>query len=223
MLRRYVFVTLIAGLSFVLVATDAQAQSRRSQGKRTQNAYKGAYVVGSQSVVGRSAGTATNFVDNDGDGVCDYQGKGGRRFMGSKGNRGFGARGNGAGRFVDKDGDGVCDFSGTRGQGFVDADGDGVCDLRGTNGRGFVDADSDGINDNSPVAQLNLTDDQKAAIAQLRAAGRGPHRDAIREILTPEQLAQLEALRAERQMQRMGHQRGQRRWMNNRSTVSPQQ
>lgn len=65
----------------------------------------------------------TNFVDADGDGVCDY--------------------------FVDEDGDGVCDHctgdgTGNQGSGqganFVDEDGDGVCDL-------FVDEDGDGVCD----------------------------------------------------------------------------
>jgi hypothetical protein len=70
-----------------------------------------------------------NFVDEDGDGVCDNMGKGLR---------------NGKGKgFVDADGDGKCDNMGTgrglkRGQAgdgtgsnFVDADGDGVCDNMG--------------------------------------------------------------------------------------------
>jgi len=220
MTRRYVFAALIAGLGLALVAGDGQAQS---QGKRTRSAYKGAYVIGSQSTTGQQAGFRANFVDNDGDGVCDYQGNAGRGHMGAKGKRGNGGHGNRACRFVDADGDGICDFAGTRGRGFVDEDGDGICDLRGANGRGFVDADNDGINDNSPLAQLNLTDGQKAEIAKVRVAGPGPHRDAILDILTPEQLAQLEALRAERRAQRMGNQRGQRRWMNNPPTVDPQQ
>lgn len=57
------------------------------------------------------SGTAAQYVDTDGDGVCD--------------NRGV--------NFVDADGDGVCDNRGT-GAGFVDTDGDGVCDKYGTCG-----------------------------------------------------------------------------------------
>lgn len=61
----------------------------------------------------------TNFVDANGDGVCDNAGT----------NASQGKRVN----FVDADGDGVCDNAGTGlGKGkrtnFVDANGDGVCD-----------------------------------------------------------------------------------------------
>ena len=54
-----------------------------------------------------------NYVDADGDGICD--------------NRGMNGRG---GRYVDADGDGICDNRGTNGCGgkYVDADGDGICD-----------------------------------------------------------------------------------------------
>ena len=85
----------------------------------------------------------------------------------------------------DANGDGVCHMRGRGDQRFVDADGDGVCDR-------FVDADGDGINDNSPLAGLDLTNDQKAAIAEIRASGTGPHRDAVLEILTEEQRARFE-------------------------------
>lgn len=56
------------------------------------------------------------FVDEDGDGVCDFVGEG-----------------LGCGSFIDEDGDGVCDYAGEyRGYGrFVDEDGDGVCDYAG--------------------------------------------------------------------------------------------
>ncbi|WP_125115251.1 hypothetical protein [Agathobaculum sp. Marseille-P7918] len=77
-------------------------------------------------------GRGRNYVDANGDGVCDNYGTGRGQY------------------FVDANGDGVCDNCGTgRGQYFVDADGDGVCDNCGT-GRGqyFVDADGDGVCDN---------------------------------------------------------------------------
>ena len=84
--------------------------------------------------------TGQNFVDDDGDGVCDT--------CGSVPNSGVGNQyGNGAmgGSFVDEDGDGVCDTcgnvpnsgvgnqngNGAMGSNFVDADGDGVCDTCG--------------------------------------------------------------------------------------------
>jgi hypothetical protein len=95
----------------------------------------------------------SNFVDEDGDGVCDLMGTGeGYGPHGPRANQ-FANGGCGA-NFVDEDGDGVCDLMGT-GQGsgphgprtnqfanggcganFVDEDGDGVCDLMGT-GQGF--------------------------------------------------------------------------------------
>ena len=64
---------------------------------------------------GHGNGHGRNFVDANGDGVCDNYGTGRGQY------------------FVDADGDGVCDNYGTgRGQYFVDADGDGVCDNYGT-------------------------------------------------------------------------------------------
>ena len=59
--------------------------------------------IGSAYAAGTGAGQ--NFVDADGDGICDNYGTGA-------------GRGNGAG-FVDADGDGVCDNYGTgAGRGF---------------------------------------------------------------------------------------------------------
>lgn len=55
-----------------------------------------------------------NYVDVNGDGVCDNWGS--------------------YYRFVDANGDGVCDYQGTNCR-FVDANGDGVCDYQGTNCR----------------------------------------------------------------------------------------
>ena len=59
-----------------------------------------------------------NFVDEDGDGVCDNW-------------TGSGRCGNGQG-FIDQDGDGLCDNCGTQcvggGQNFIDQDGNGLCD-----------------------------------------------------------------------------------------------
>ena len=72
------------------------------------------------------AGTC-QYVDADGDGVCDNCGT--------------------ACRYVDADGDGVCDNRGTACR-YVDADGDGVCDNRGAACR-YVDADGDGVCDNA--------------------------------------------------------------------------
>ena len=91
--------------------------------------------VGIVSAFAAGPDTGRNFVDADGDGVCDNCGTG----------MGRGAGGQGLG-FVDADGDGICDNYGTgagrgaggQGRGFVDADGDGICDNYGTGaGCGF--------------------------------------------------------------------------------------
>lgn len=65
-------------------------------------------------------GRGRNYVDADGNGVCDNYGTGCGR------------------NYVDADGDGVCDNYGTGcGRNYVDADGDGVWDNYGTGcGRG---------------------------------------------------------------------------------------
>jgi hypothetical protein len=59
----------------------------------------------------------TNFIDGNGDGICDNRQSGGQ------------STGNG---YVDEDGDGICDNRQSGGQstgnGYVDEDGDGVCD-----------------------------------------------------------------------------------------------
>lgn len=102
-------------------------------------------------------GGTTNFVDEDGDGVCDNgyymfvdeDGDGVCDNIGLYGGRGYGS---GAG-FVDEDGDGVCDNGYCL---FVDEDGDGICDNIGLNGgrgygsgTGFIDEDGDGVCDNA--------------------------------------------------------------------------
>lgn len=105
-------------------------------------------------------------------------------------------------------------------------DGQGCGQGRGRSqcGKGFVDADEDGINDRSPLAQLNLTDEQKAQFTALRESiGRGnpqEMREAVAGILTEEQNAQLDAMRAERQAdcphsgqgRRMGRGKGARQF-----------
>ena len=73
---------------------------------------------------GRGSGTCLssgqNFIDEDGDGLCDNWAGGGS-----------GRCGNGQ-CFIDEDGDGVCDNCGTQcvggGQNFIDQDGNGLCD-----------------------------------------------------------------------------------------------
>jgi hypothetical protein len=94
---------------------------------------------------GGNAAGERDFVDEDGDGVCDVCG-----VTPGEGARGMGMWGrgvNGECEFVDEDGDGVCDVCGlVPGEGelgprwgrgavgeraFVDEDGDGVCDVCG--------------------------------------------------------------------------------------------
>ncbi|WP_420643672.1 hypothetical protein [Candidatus Leptofilum sp.] len=119
--------------------------------------------------------TRPNFVDEDGDGVCDTCGNVPGNGSGQGNQYGNGAQGS---NFVDEDGDGVCDTCGNvpgSGQGnrygnvpsneqgnwhgngamggnFVDEDGDGVCDICGNapgsgQGSNFVDEDGDGVCD----------------------------------------------------------------------------
>lgn len=80
------------------------------------------------------AGTCVNFVDADGDGVCDnapQDGTGSQNQRGGQGNQGLRPSQAGTGQ-------------GTYGSAnFVDADGDGECDL-------WQDADGDGVNDAAP-------------------------------------------------------------------------
>lgn len=93
--------------------------------------------VGTTSAFAAGSGARRNFIDTDGDGVCDNYGD--RPSKGSK-------------NFVDEDGDGICDnFASGQGKGngyrngaqgecgknFVDEDGDGICDnITSREGRG---------------------------------------------------------------------------------------
>lgn len=108
--------------------------------------------VGTTNVFAAGPAAGRNFIDTNGDGVCDYA--------------------NNICKYVDADEDGVCDSCGVvhgscvgkNEKKFVDADGDGICDNKangrgrgwgqgsrgqGECGRNFVDTDSDGICDNN--------------------------------------------------------------------------
>ena len=94
-----------------------------------------------------------SFVDEDGDGVCDYYAEGGKGLGSGRGTHGS---------FVDEDGDGICDYHVEGGEGhgpgkglrenFIDDDGDGVCDNyvegarqgrgHGRGGMGYYNSDS---------------------------------------------------------------------------------
>ena len=82
------------------------------------------------------SGQCTEFVDADGDGVCDNAGQGGMGAGPRQGMRGNRA-GMGAGQSANA-GQGL-----NRSGNFVDANGDGQCDL-------WQDADGDGVNDAAP-------------------------------------------------------------------------
>ena len=80
---------------------------------------------------GQGRGSKVNFIDEDGDGICDlYQ-------TGNQAGRQFGRMAQQV-NFIDADGDGVCDNAANQGRGlgngqartinFIDEDGDGVCD-----------------------------------------------------------------------------------------------
>ncbi len=83
------------------------------------------FSVGTTSVSAAGRGMGRNYVDVDGDGVCD-------NCSVAHGN----CPGGNGGYFVDEDGDGICDncgvthgnYLGENGRYFVDEDGDGVCD-----------------------------------------------------------------------------------------------
>ena len=81
---------------------------------------------------GTGAGGGANFVDANGDGVCDYYGTG---------------VGGGGANFVDADGNGVCDYYDTNAAGYTDANGNGINDYYEAGGAGFVDANGDGVCD----------------------------------------------------------------------------
>ena len=88
----------------------------------------------------------TNYVDANGDGVCDTWGSC-PGYVDADGNSVCDNRG-ACVSYVDANGDGVCDTCGRMcGGNYVDADGDGVCDNWGTRPN-YVDANGDGVCDN---------------------------------------------------------------------------
>ena len=191
-----IFLVLFA---FVSVTTDMNAQGKGNKGNKggfgnvgenkgfngTCTNTQGSFTRGN-FVDADGDGVCDNFIDEDGDGVCDHcanlgGGRGHRGFNGTCTNtQGSFTRGN----FVDADGDGVCDN-------FIDEDGDGVCDHcanlgggrghRGFNGtctRGgnFVDADGDGVCDNFLDADGDGVCDHCANLRGGRGH-KGPHRN----------------------------------------------
>ncbi len=90
--------------------------------------------VGAGASAGSTATTpGANFVDEDGDGLCDLAGSG-QRF----GPRGQGGNGSCGADFVDEDGDGLCDLAATGqvGNGFRGGQGNGFGHGMGRGGWG---------------------------------------------------------------------------------------
>lgn len=88
-----------------------------------------------------------DFVDEDGDGVCDNAGTGMQAGAANRWNgdtdTGYGRQGMMSARRSMGDARGMTSGQGMMGQDYADADGDGVCDH-------FVDEDGDGVCDNCP-------------------------------------------------------------------------
>ena len=103
--------------------------------------------VGATTVFAAGSKAGRNFVDVDGDGICDHASS--------------------IGNDLGIDHDGICDNFGVEyGRHYVDANGDGICDnamtaqeyghgdsIRGECGRNYVDANGDGICDNAMTGQ----------------------------------------------------------------------
>jgi len=129
-------------------------------------------VTGSLAALVTGVGTQSHdFVDENGDGVCDYAQNGsptwhGPGYVDADGDgvcdywqTGNGRYGQGGGMaYADENGDGVCDYAQRQthqaaSHDYVDADGDGVCDdaqsgaVDGWHGPNYVDADGDGVCD----------------------------------------------------------------------------
>ena len=122
-MTRKLMVTVVLALVLVLSVSAAVF----AYGPGPANAQGGGQQMWQQQD-GSAAGVCTEFVDEDGDRVCD------NAQAGMMARRGGGQsqmlRGQGLGdAFVDADGDGQCDN-------FVDADGDGVNDLAPQDGTG---------------------------------------------------------------------------------------
>ncbi len=128
---------IISGLVLTTLVLATVAGRALAQDRQAESQEAGATAV--------LEGWGPAFLDEDGDGVCDYWPQGRR------GRGGGWGRGQGQGpAMVDEDGDGVCDYwpQGRRGRGggwgrgqgqgpaMVDEDGDGVCDYWAQGRRG---------------------------------------------------------------------------------------
>lgn len=112
-MKRFLFISMIVaavallGATYALAAQDPDTGSVAPQpGFVDENGDGICDWMGTGMMNGYGYGPGPNFVDEDGDGICDYCGTG---RMG-----GYGPGTNGAGpNFVDENGDGICDYMGT--------------------------------------------------------------------------------------------------------------
>jgi hypothetical protein len=118
MLRKWMVSTAVAGLLAVGVAGAAMAQD-------------------TAAVPPYGVGACTEFVDANGDGVCDNAPQDGAGAAYGRSAQGGGQGINGGDAFVDADGDGQCDL-------WQDADGDGVNDAAPQDGSGSQNGRSSG-------------------------------------------------------------------------------
>jgi hypothetical protein len=103
-MKRLFIVT--AGLVF-LVSAASFAQTTAPVAPRQGTTATAAQVQPAPPAMLR--GWGPRFVDNDGDGVCDFYGWSGRGLAVSRG-RGAGTAGTWGPRFVDRNADGICDY-----------------------------------------------------------------------------------------------------------------
>ena len=175
---------MIVGIAVVAILGIAITMALASNPAMADNAFDGTgqlELVVDEGLTGETAvtqdpianPTGQNFVDEDGDGVCDTCDN--ITGMGTYSHSGQGAVGS---NFVDLDGDGVCDDctplapadgtgnqngrqGGQNGQGAAQVDGTASQNGNGANGDNFVDLDGDGICDDcTPLAPADGTGNQ---------------------------------------------------------------
>lgn len=135
----FIAVVCILVLGSMTVFAAGQVQQRSSQqGGAADNSAERVYnhynkYCSTESGCGYCGENGHCYVDEDGDGVCDYAGEN---------------CANGGSCYVDEDGDGVCDYAGENcvngGSCCVDEDGDGICAAGGSCAAGYGCGDGHG-------------------------------------------------------------------------------
>ena len=139
-MKKLLTVTLITSLTLLMMLLinpmDTSAQPAKPQinrfadvdGDGIPNGLDPDFVRGTA----QGEGVKINYIDANGDGICDYYQGANQRRMNYINNAGYG-------KFIDADGDGICDnYNAAQGRGlrnglgrnvnFIDENGDGVCD-----------------------------------------------------------------------------------------------